>query len=132
MKRSIFNFFVLQLIIWSVVFYDQSEDNDSINYSSISDTWKVVYPSEKNQQNSILDEFHQLTLKEDGSFQKFSGDVLHKGNWYLNDEKNQLTLMSDGGVWKYDIIQLPLKFSETLIIAERVADATTKYELNRL
>ena len=132
MKRAIFNFFILQLIVWSVVFYDGATDNDTINYSSISDTWKVINPVHGNRESIILDEFHQLTLKEDGSFQRVSGDELQSGNWYLNKERSKLTLMSSKGVWEYDIIQLPIQSSETFIIEESVAEATTKYELNRL
>ncbi len=139
MKRALFNFFVLQLIVWAIVFYDGSENNNEINHASISDTWKVVKVGDQKKKSFVLHypTFQRLTLNDNGSFIRVQSDEqIEKGNWYLNKTKTKLTLMHEGGVKEYDIIQLPVENSQSFIIKENIADASSsmdiEYELNRL
>ena len=139
MKRALFNFFVLQLIVWAIVFYDGSENNNQLNHASISDTWKVVKAGDQQEKSFVLHypSFQKLTLNENGSFVRVQSDErIEKGNWYLNKTKTKLTLMHQGSIKEYDIIQLPIENSQSFIIKENVADASSsmdiEYELNRL
>ena len=139
MKRALFNFLVLQLIVWTIVFYDSSSDDNSINHASISDTWEVVSIEDKSDESFILHypTFQKLTLNENGSFIRENIDQdIERGNWYLNKSKDRLTLMHEGGVKEYDIIQLPLESSQSFIIKENIselsANSDIEYELNRM
>jgi hypothetical protein len=139
MKRAIFNFFVLQVVVWTVVFYNGSENTENINHASISDTWEVMSIDNKEDKSFVLHfpTFQKLTLKENGTFVRVRSDqVIEHGTWYLNSSETKLTLMQESGVEKYEIVQLPLQSSQSFIIKENVADATdpldVEYELNRL
>ena len=139
MKRALFNFLVLQLIVWTIVFYNGSNNSDAVNHASISDTWKVINIEDKNDESFVLHypTFQKLTLNENGSFVRVNSDEdIEKGNWYLNKSNNRLTLMHEGGVKEYDIIQLPVESSQSFIIKENISDLSAnsdiEYELNRM
>ncbi len=139
MKRAIFNFFVLQVVVWTVVFYNGSANNENINHASISDTWEVVSFGNQENKSFVLHypTFQKLTLEENGTFVRVRSDQeIEKGTWFLNGSETILTLMHESGVEEYEIVQLPLQSSQSFIIKENIADATdpldVKYELNRL
>ena len=139
MKRSLFNFLVLQLVVWAVVFYDNSNSSEGINQASISDTWEVAKIGDQPETSFVLHypTFQKLTLNENGSFVRVkNNEQVERGNWYLNKTKTKLTLMHEGGVKEYDILQLPIESSQSFIIKENIADASTpldiKYELTRM
>jgi hypothetical protein len=78
--------------------------------------------------------FQKLTLNENGSFVRVKNDQrVERGNWYLNRSKTKLTLMHEGGIKEYDILQLPIESSQSFIIKENIAEASNpldiKYEL---
>jgi hypothetical protein len=139
MKRALFNFFVLQLVVWAIVFYDGSNDKEGINHSTISATWSVAKVANQNQKSFVLHypTFQKLTLNDNGSFVRVKSDEeVEKGSWYLNRSKTKLTLMHEGGIKEYDIIQLPVETSQSFIIKENVLEASVpqniEYELTRL
>lgn len=139
MKRALFNFFVLQLVVWAIVFYDGSNNEEDINHASISATWSVAKVANQNQKSFVLHypTFQKLTLNDNGSFVRVKNDEeIEKGSWYLNRSKTKLTLMHEGGIKEYDIIQLPVETSQTFIIKENVLEASVpqdiEYELTRL
>jgi hypothetical protein len=81
--------------------------------------------------------FQKLTLNENGSFVRVKSDeMIEKGSWFLNKNKTKLTLMHERGVMEYDIIQLPIESSQSFIIKENIAQASTQldieYELTRM
>jgi hypothetical protein len=136
MKWSLFNFFVLQLVVWSIIFYDGSGDDEGINQASISDTWAVAKVGNQTESSFVLHypTFQKLTLNENGSFVRVKNDQrVERGNWYLNRSKTKLTLMHEGGIKEYDILQLPIESSQSFIIKENIAEASNpldiKYEL---
>jgi hypothetical protein len=136
MKWSLFNFFVLQLVVWSIIFYDGSGDDEGINQASISDTWAVAKVGNQTESSFVLHypTFQKLTLNENGSFVRVRNDQrVERGNWYLNRSKTKLTLMHEGGIKEYDILQLPIESSQSFIIKENIAEASNpldiKYEL---
>lgn len=136
MKWSLFNFFVLQLVVWSIIFYDGSGDDEGINQASISDTWAVAKVGNQTEGSFVLHypTFQKLTLNENGSFVRVKNDQrVERGNWYLNRSKTKLTLMHEGGIKEYDILQLPIESSQSFIIKENIAEASNpldiKYEL---
>lgn len=139
MKWSLFNFFVLQLVVWSIIFYDGSGDDEGINQASISDTWAVAKVGNQTESSFVLHypTFQKLTLNENGSFVRVKNDQrVERGNWYLNRSKTKLTLMHEGGIKEYDILQLPIESSQSFIIKENIAEASNpldiKYELTRM
>jgi hypothetical protein len=139
MKWSLFNFFVLQLVVWSIIFYDGSGDDEGINQASISDTWAVAKVGNQTEGSFVLHypTFQKLTLNENGSFVRVRNDQrVERGNWYLNRSKTKLTLMHEGGVKEYDILHLPIESSQSFIIKENIAEASNpldiKYELTRM
>jgi hypothetical protein len=122
MKWSLFNFFVLQLVVWSIIFYDGSGDDEGINQASISDTWAVAKVGNQTESSFVLHypTFQKLTLNENGSFVRVKNDQrVERGNWYLNRSKTKLTLMHEGGIKEYDILQLPIESSQSFIIKEK-------------
>jgi hypothetical protein len=139
MKRAIFNFFVLQVIIWAVVFYDGSQNSENINHASISDTWEVVSFGDHSDNSFVLHypTFQKLTLNENGTFQRVrSNEEIENGSWFLNGNETTLTLMHESGREEYEIVQLPIQSSQSFIIKENIVDTSNpldiEYELNRL
>jgi hypothetical protein len=139
MKRALFNFFILQLVVWAVVFYDNSNNVEGIKHATISDTWEVAKIGDQSETSFVLHypTFQKLTLNENGSFVRVKNDEqVESGSWYLNKSKTKLTLMHAGGIKEYDILQLPVESSQSFIIKENIADASTsldiKYELTRM
>lgn len=139
MKRSLFNFLVLQLIIWSVVFYEGTASEDSVNYAAISDTWEVAKVGDQKDKSFVLHypTFQKLTLEDNGSFVRVINDEeVEKGDWQLNDDKTKLTLLHEGGVEEYEIIQLPIETSQSFIIKENIETVPSlqniEYELTRM
>ena len=140
MKTTIFNFLVLQVVIWAIVFSSNfNGQNNEINYASISDTWEVVKIGEKGSQDVVLHypTFYKLTLNNDGTYVRIKNDETHEnGKWKLNWSKSMLTLFDDNETEKYEIIQLPNSKSESFIIKENVKNTKSqqkvKYELTRM
>lgn len=140
MKTAIFNFLVLQVVIWAIVFSSNiNGQNDKVNYASISDTWEVVKVGESSKQDVVLHypTFNKLTLNSDGTYIRIkNNETPENGNWKLNWSKSMLTLLNDSEVKKYEIVQLPNSNSESFIIKEKVEDISSnqkvKYELVRM
>jgi len=140
MKTTIFNFLVLQVVIWTIVFSNKiSGQNGDVNYASISDTWEVVKIGENGSQDVVLHypTFYKLTLNNDGTYVRIKYDeTLENGKWKLNWSKSMLTLFDDNETEKYEIIQLPDSNSESFIIKENAKDTKSqqkvKYELTRM
>lgn len=140
MKTAIFNFLVLQVVIWAIVFSNNiSGQNGDVNYASISDTWEVVKIGENGSQDVVLHypTFYKLTLNNDGTYIRIKNDeTLENGKWKLNWSKSMLTLFNDIETEKYEIVQLPDSNSESFIIKENVKNTNSqhnvKYELTRM
>lgn len=140
MKTSIFNFLVLQVVIWAIVFSNIfSGQTNEVNYASISDTWEVAKIGENANQEVVLHypTFYKLTLNIDGTYIRLKNDEsLEEGKWKLNKLKSILTLENEVETKKFDIIQLPNSNSELFIIKENFKDINSnykiKYELTRM
>jgi hypothetical protein len=140
MKRSLFNFFILQLVVWFVVFYDSSDSsNTDVNHAAISATWEVSKVEKHDLKSFILHypTFHQLTLNNDGSFVRLKNDeAIETGSWRLNKSKTKLMLVQLNGIEEYDIIQLPVESSQSFILKENIYEASVpqkiEYELTRM
>lgn len=139
MKRVVFNFFVLQLVIWSIVFYEDVGEANQVNQASISDTWQVVKVEDQSSNSVVLHypSFQKLTLNENGSYTRENKEkVIESGNWQLNSERTRLTLTCKGSIKEYDIIQLPVNSTQSFIIKENVNQPTAsmdlEYELTRM
>ena len=140
MKTAIFNFLVLQIVVWAIVFSSNiSGETSEVNYASISDTWEVVKVGENSNQEVVLHypTFYKLTLNIDGTYIRLKNDeTIENGNWKLNRSKSMLTLMNKMETKKYEIVQLPNSNSESFIIKENVKDINSKqklkYQLTRM
>lgn len=139
MKTAIFNFLVLQAVIWAFVFStDMSDSSQEVNYASISDTWEVVNLGDNNEPGIILHypSFNKLTLNIDGTYVRIQNNkAKEEGKWILDESNSVLTLINEWEVKKYEIIQLPSDNSKSFIIKEEVNTDNTKvgikYELIR-
>jgi hypothetical protein len=139
MKATIFNFLVLQAVIWSIVFSSKFvTQTDEVNYASISDTWEVVKIGESSNPGVVLHypTFYKLTLNIDGTYIRLKNDeTLEEGEWNLNKTKSILSLKNEEGTKNYEIIQLPNSDTESFIIKEHVVDINSihkiEYELAR-
>lgn len=140
MKTTIFNFIVLQAVIWSIVFSSKiGNQPNEVNYASISDTWEVVKIGENNISGVVLHypSFYKLTLNIDGTYIRLKNDETYEeGEWKLNKTKSILSLKNDQETKNFEIIQLPNSNSESFIIKENVNDVNSirniEYELTRL
>ena len=140
MKTAIFNFLVLQIVVWAIVFSSNiSGETSEVNYASISDTWEVVKVGENSNQEVVLHypTFYKLTLNIDGTYIRLKNDeTIENGNCKLNRSKSMLTLMNKMETKKYEIVQLPNSNSESFIIKENVKDINSKqklkYQLTRM
>lgn len=131
MKTAIFNFLVLQAIVWAFVFSaDISGTSEEINYASVSDTWEVVNLGENQDPGIILHypTFNKLTLNIDGTYVRMKNEkTIEEGRWVLNKLNATLSLISDTEVKKYEIIQLPSENSKSFIIKENVNGGSSNY-----
>lgn len=140
MKIALFNFLVLQVIVWSIVFSPGLEGDDpSVNYASISDTWRVVEVADDSSQDVVMHypTFHKLTLNMDGSYIRLkNAGTIETGSWSINEEKSILVLKNNEEELKYDIVQAPGPKSETFVIVEKIhksqPDLNIKYKLTRM
>lgn len=140
MKKSLFNFFILQSVVWAVVFYDGTDTKENeVNHAAISATWEVAKVENQEQKSFILHYpiFHQLTLNADGSFIRLKNDeAIEEGNWHLNNSKTKLILVHLNGVKEYDILHMPNEWSQSFIIKESILEASipqkVEYELTRM
>jgi len=139
MKTAIFNFIVLQVVVWAIVFSsDKNGATDEVSYAAISATWQVVNSGKQNNPDYILHypSFHKLTLNIDGTYVRLINDeTTEEGYWILDKSESTLTLNNGEGIKKYEIIQLPDNQSETFIIKENRNDIFSgegiEYELIR-
>lgn len=140
MKATIFNFLVLQAVIWSIVFSNKigNQAND-VNYASISDTWEVVKIGENNVPGVVFHypSFYKLTLNIDGTYIRLKNDeTFEEGEWTLNKTKTILSLKTEKEIRNFEIIQMPNSDSESFIIKENINDINSvhniEYELTRL
>ena len=133
MKTAIFNFLVLQVVIWAIVFSNNiSGQTNEIKYASISDTWEVAKVGENTDQKVVLHypTFNKLTLNIDGTYIRLKNDeLLEEGKWKLNKLKSILTLLNEVEIKKYDIVQLPNSNSELFIIKENIKDINSYFIL---
>ncbi|NJN25284.1 MAG: hypothetical protein HC819_04545 [Cyclobacteriaceae bacterium] len=138
MKSTIFNFMVLQAVVWAIIFSDHDFNKDTVNNAMISDTWEVVNVDKSKEELALHHpSFHKLTLNIDGTYQRTQNDgQLEEGSWSLDKGNSLLFLSTVTGVKKYEIVQLPEEGSQLFIIREQWATAGTradiKLELNRL
>jgi len=138
MKGAIFNFLVLQVVIWAFVFSTNEKTSEQyVKHASISDTWKVSKVAEDKINEVVLHypSFNKLTLNLDGTYIRLrNNETLEEGNWKIDDEK--LTLINKTEIQRFDIIQLPSINSETFVIKENLRDSKSnrniKYELTRI
>jgi hypothetical protein len=131
MKTAVFNFFVLQIVIWSIVFYDGNNINE-VNQAAISDTWQVSETGEQSANSFILHypTFQKLTLHENGVFERAQGDdQVEVGNWHLTKDQSKLILVHFGQVSEYEIIQFPTKLSQAFVIKEKISEVPTQFEV---
>ena len=140
MKSSIFNFLVLQIVVWAIVFASNNDDKGrEVNYAIISDSWKVANVGQTKENDFKLHnpEFNTLTLNTDGTYLRVRTDnKLEKGNWALNGSKTALILSNGLETRNYDIVQLPNAKSQSFIIKENGdlfnSKDSLEYELTRL
>ncbi len=140
MKTAIFNFLVLQAVVWAFIFSaDNGQSADEINYASISDTWEVVKVAEPNTQNVVLHypTFNKLTLNMDGTYRRLIDDeTIEIGNWTMDANETSLILKGQNGQTEYEIIQMPYSSSESFIIKENNSGMDSmldiQYQLNRM
>ena len=108
MKTTIFNFLVLQVTVWAVVFTSSlNEQNSDVNHASISDTWEVVNVGKNINQDMVLHypTFNKLTLNIDGSYIRLRDDeTLETGKWSIDTSKSLLTLTNESETQKFEII----------------------------
>jgi hypothetical protein len=140
MKTAIFNFLVLQLVVWAFVFSDnENTDTQQVQYASLSDTWIVAQVGDNNA-NEVLAHyptFNKLTLNLNGTYVRLRDDeTLEEGSWKINEEKNTLTLFATSGAQNFEIVELPSTNSGSFIIIESLVQSNIKgdikYELTRL
>ena len=133
MKTAIFNFLVLQVTVWAVVFSSSlNEQNSDVNHASISDTWEVVNVGKNVNYERVLHypTFNKLTLNNDGSYVRLRDDeTLETGKWNLDTSKSVLTLDNESESQTFEIIQLPNSSSKSFIIKENVNDSNAKYNI---
>ena len=133
MKTAIFNFLVLQVTVWAVVFSSSlNEQNSDVNHASISDTWEVVNVGKNVNYERVLHypTFNKLTLNNDGSYVRLRDDeTLETGKWNLDTSKSVLTLDNESESQTFEIIQLPNSNSKSFIIKENVKGSNTKYDI---
>ena len=133
MKTTIFNFLVLQIVVWAVVFSSSiNVEKSDVNHASISDTWEVVNVGKNVNHERILHypTFNKLTLNIDGSYIRLRDDeTLETGRWNLDTSKSVLTLDNESESQTFEIIQLPNSSSKSFIIKENVNDSNAKYNI---
>ncbi|MCK5701291.1 MAG: hypothetical protein KAI29_09065 [Cyclobacteriaceae bacterium] len=133
MKTAIFNFLVLQVVVWTLVFSSSiNEKTSEVNYATISDTWEVVNIGENINQDVVMHypTFNKLTLNLDGSYIRLRVDeTLESGKWSLDASKSQLTLTNESETQKFEQIQLPNSNSKSFIIKESVKGLNAKYDI---
>ena len=112
MLRSLLAFFLLQLVVWSIVFHEDETTTASLDKSAISATWvNHVLP---NDSEPLL---HHLTLLENGKYLHKSSDaMIESGEWSLSDSGDRLMFFSNEGRKEYLIIQFPAGHSDRLVI----------------
>lgn len=140
MKTAIFNFLILQIVIWTFVFSSSERPvSTNISYASISDTWEVVKVDNSDNNDVVMHypTFNKLTLNADGTYLRLKdAETLETGKWKINDEKSQLSLTNESEVKKYEIVQLPSLTTESFIIKEYKSNSSKgvdlKYELTRI
>jgi len=140
MKTAIFNFLVLQVVVWAFVFSaNESNEPQQVNYASLSDTWEVAQVGDNSSGNVFMHypTFNKLTLNLNGTFIRLRDDeTIEEGTWKIDDEKTRLTLFTDIGIQNFEIIQMPSVHSESFIIKESIVAANAhsdiRYELTRL
>ena len=140
MKTAIFNFLVLQVVVWAFVFSaDESTDAQQVQYASLSDTWVVAQVGD-NINNEVIAHyptFNKLTLNLNGTYIRLRDDeTIEEGSWKVDKAKTKLTLFTAKGSQDFEIVELPKTNSESFIIKESHAKANVqadiKYELTRL
>lgn len=133
MKTAIFNFLVLQVVVWTLVFSSSiNEKTSEVNYATISDTWEVVNIGENINQDVVMHypTFNKLTLNIDGSYVRLRDDeTLESGKWSIDTSRSQLILMNESETRKFEIIQLPNSGSKSFIIKENVKGLNAKYDI---
>jgi hypothetical protein len=140
MKATIFNFFVLQAVVWAIVFSGGlGESDNAVNYAIISDTWKVANVGTSYNSEVILQypAFNKLTLNIDGTYIRVKKDkTQERGNWALDKSKTMLVLSNETEIKQYEIIQLPDTNAQSFIIKEKGEELNSRnnleYELTRM
>ena len=141
MKTTIFNFIVLQVVVWAYVFSSGENSNpQQVNYAAISDTWEVAQLEDNQSQGVYIHypSFNKLVLNLNGTYvRQINDETLEAGSWKIDEENSTLTLVNKVGIQQFDIVQLPSSSSESFIIKENIAEANNsqgniRYELTRM
>ena len=139
MKTTIFNFLVLQVVIWAFVFKSNDNSSTELKYASVTDTWEVAKIG-SNKSGPVLHypSFNKLTLNPDGTYIRLkTNGTIESGNWEINKLRSKL-ILKNGEVSKhYEIVHLPDTEEESFIIKEYIEISNInsdiiKYELNRI
>ena len=138
MKTTIFNFLVLQVVIWAFVFKSNDNSSNEVKYASVTDTWEVAKIGSSNS-GSVLHypSFNTLTLNPDGTYIRLKADEeIETGSWEINKFHSKLILKNAENSKKYEIVQLPDSDEESFIIKEYIVisniNSDIKYELTRM
>ena len=109
MKTAIFNFLVLQVVVWAFVFSaDENSDAQQVQYASLSDTWVVAHVGDNSSKEVIAHypTFNKLTLNFNGTYIRLRDDeTIEEGSWKINKEKTKLTLFTASGSQDYEIVE---------------------------
>ena len=139
MKTTIFNFLVLQVVVWALVFSSDNNDSNKVQHASLTDTWEVVKVADVNNPQFVLHypTFNKLTLNNDGTYLRLKDDeTLEEGKWEIDRSRTRLTLIHNDHTKKYEIVKMPNANSETFIIKEYIntpdKQSDIKYELARM
>lgn len=138
MKTTIFNFLVLQVVIWGFVFKPGYDSESDINYASLMDSWEVAKVG-NNLDRTVLHypTFNKLTLNPDGTYIRLKDDdSIETGTWKIDNFQSKLILDNGIASKKYEIVQLPETENASFIIKEHIEvsnkASNIKYELTRI
>lgn len=111
MKRAFFNFLVLQLIVWTAVFYDGKASQDEL---SISENSTQLYSSRNTEEiiGHTADQSFMENKNYKRNFHAIAG--IRKSNlnpasdrWKINKSEDGVTLVNKSCNCEYNILQVP-------------------------
>lgn len=122
MRVTVLIFLVIQAIVWSHIFTANEPEDVEVDRQMISDTWEVISINDQNENVvSPIINYEQLKLNLDGTFSITYNDGNRKaGTWKINRKKKILTLQSREDQADFEIVMLPNKQSNFLIIRSTI------------